>query len=124
MTNNIEKKIDIPMWWNEKKINEYKDTLKWREIGETQTAEEKKQAAELLKQIEWTETQKNTRTVTHENIHNNQRTDGQTWNKENPGEANIKRVDAGKNIIDDVNKPQTNIVAKWLQRIVKKIWWF
>lgn len=52
MADTIEKKIDIPTWWSEGKKTEYKNNLLGKEIGKTETIEERKQAEKLLENIE------------------------------------------------------------------------
>jgi len=118
-----QKNIESNAWGGEWAKKEYENTLKWKEIGKTETEEERKQAAEILQKIEW-EDAKKVPVPTHEVKHDTQRHDGEKREKEHPGEANAKRADAGKNLIDEVNAPQTNIISKGLQRIIKSIWWF
>jgi hypothetical protein len=120
-----QKNAEVGAWWWVAEKTDYSEILWWKkqEIWGKQTAEEKNQADKLIQQLEWEESKK-TVAPTQEAKKPTQRNDGQTWKKENPGEVNVKRVDAGKNIIDDVNKPQTNIVAKGLQRVIKKLGWF
>lgn len=60
MSDKIEKRIDIPAWWNEWKADSYKDNLKGKEFGKIETESDRKQAAELLEKIQSEEIQKNT----------------------------------------------------------------
>jgi len=121
-----QKNMETDNWWWVTEKTDYKKILEWlskETWWDKEATEAKKKAAELLKQLEWEESKK-TVAPTQEAKKPTQRNDGQSWKKENPGEANVKRVDAGKTIIDEVNKQQTNIVAKGLQRVIKKLGWF
>ena len=126
MTGIEQKNIETEKSWWAAEITDYSKILWWakEKTWDEETAKEKKQAdEELKKKIQWTEEEKKIPTTTSENKHEKQRSDGQTRKENNPGEVNVKRFDAGKNIINEINAPQTNIIAKGLQRIVKKIWW-
>ena len=124
MTGIEQKNIETEKSWWAAEITDYSKILWWAKVKtwDEETAKEKK--FYLRKKIEpKTEEEKKIPTTTSENKHEKQRSDGQTRKENNPGEVNVKRFDAGKNIINEINAPQTNIIAKGLQRIVKKIWW-
>lgn len=105
----------------EKLKKEYADLLKGKEFGKAETEEDRKKAAEIIKQIEGEEMKKPSVSVTHENKQTTKREDGQQRKKDNPGEANANRVDAGKDIIDKITAPNSNIIARGLQRILQKL---
>lgn len=53
MANIEQQNIEKNIWWSaESKINTYKDELKWKEFGKTQTEEDRKKAEELLTEIQ------------------------------------------------------------------------
>lgn len=120
------KNIDISAWWWASEVTDYSKILgeKQPEIGQDQTENERKQAEDILKQIQWTEKieeQKNNQTIEHESSHTTPRIDGQQRKKDNPGEANEKRVDAGNSLVEEIKKPQNNFIAKWAQRVLEKL---
>ncbi len=58
MADIIEKNIDIPMWaHHEGEKTEYKNLLAGKEIGDVDTAQERHEADEIIKQLQWPEKQ-------------------------------------------------------------------
>ena len=119
------KNIDIGAWWWASEVTDYSKILwnKQEEIGDKDTAEEKKKAdEELIAKIEWTENKKDTPVINHETNHTKtQRKDGEQRKQNNPWQYNENRFSAGNSLINDIQKPDANIVAKWAQRILKKL---
>lgn len=130
MGNKIEKQTleTDARWWSVEKTdyNKIITQINKDEIGKNETEEDKKKAEELLTQIEGEKKEPTTNTTDTEISSKNNtpylRKDGQQRQKEHPGEANTNRVHAGETLIDEINSPQSNVIAKGLQWIIKKIW--
>ena len=118
---NIEK---TTTWWTENKINTYENLLKWKEIGKAQTEDERKQADNLIVEIQWNkgvETKKEGET---------KNTKIETWRtkqwekfvQNNPEKKD--RLPAGENIPKSLNESQKgNFLWQTFQWISKRILW-
>ncbi len=111
-------------WGTENKINTYENLLKWKEIGKAQTEDERKQADNLIVEIQWNkgvETKKEGETKNTKII---------SWRKQqweefaqnNPEKKD--RLPAGENIPKSLNESQKgNLLGQTFQWISKRILW-
>jgi len=91
MIDKIDQKIDIPGWWWSQEITDYSKIVEWakkEKWGDKEAEQAQQKAAELLAQIEWTNTNttKSTTTSTnntpidiHTTIQNLNRPEAEKW---------------------------------------------
>ena len=125
MTDIEQKSIEkTTSWGTENKINTYENLLKWTEIGKAQTEDERKQADNLIVEIQWNkgvETKKERETKNTKTI---------PWRKQqweefaqnNPEKKD--RLPAGENIPQSLNESQKgNLLGQTFQWMSKRILW-
>jgi hypothetical protein len=119
------KKIEANIsWWSAEKTDYSKILWKENDIGNKQTEEEHKQAADILKQLQWTtwEAIKKTANVMYQNT---KWWFAQQWKEfiqNNPDKKD--RVPAGENIPTALKEDQKgNILGKAFQWISKRLLW-
>lgn len=103
MANIEQKNIESSSWWWASEKIDYSKIL-WKEepeIGQKETIKAQKEAEDLLKQIEWTETKKN------------------TWIEQNISQKNIWTL--SPDITTRINKLNRPVAQQWLENSYRKI---